>query len=181
LYVPGTTAEISPVDGIYSHFPVEEKPNTESGRFGEEAQRLNEIFKLATRHSLILLNESLSSTAAGEGLYLARDVVRCLRLMGVRAAFTTHLHDLAANVAEINTDTPGDSKVVSLVAVAQTDNQSTTDGIKRTYKFIVSPPMGHSYAQELAVHYGISYDKIVETLVARQVIPPRSAGLTGSS
>ncbi len=172
LYVPGSAAEISPVDGIYTHFPVEEKPNTETGRFGEEAQRLNTIFRQATRHSLILLNESLSSTAAGESLYLARDIVRCFRLLGARAAYTTHLHELAASVDAINAETPGDSRAVSIVAVAQADTRSPSGDIKRMYKFVVSPPMGKSYAQELAARYGISFDKIVEILAERHVISP---------
>lgn len=173
IYVPGTSACISPVDGIYTHFPVEEKPNTEAGRFGEEAQRLNEIFTRATRNSLVLLNESLASTAPGESLYLARDIVRCLRLMGTRAAYTTHMHELAENVDVLNTLTPGDSRVISLVAVAQTDRAtSSADAVKRTYKIIPSPPMGRSYAHELAARYGISFEKIIETLAARQVIDP---------
>jgi DNA mismatch repair protein MutS len=177
LPVPGSQARISPVDGIYTHFPVEEKPNAEAGRFGEEAQRLNEIFSQATRHSLVLLNESLSSTAAGESFYLARDIVRCLRLLGARAAYTTHMHELAASADELNTLNPGDSKVMSLVAIAQPEsNAGSEEGIKRTYKIISSPPMGRSYANELAARYGISFDKIVETLNARQVIAPQTTG-----
>jgi DNA mismatch repair protein MutS len=171
IHVPGSSASISPVDGIYTHFPVEEKPNAEAGRFGEEAQRLSEIFTHATRNSLVLLNESLSSTAAGESLYLARDIMRCLRLLGVRAAYTTHMHELAANAEEINSITPGDSKLISLVAVAQTaGDPNGPDGVTRTFKVIASPPMGRSYAEGLAARYGISYDKIVETLAARHVI-----------
>jgi DNA mismatch repair ATPase MutS len=175
LYVPGTSACISPVDGIYTHFPVEEKPSAEAGRFGEEAQRLHEIFTQATRYSLILLNESLASTASGESLYLARDIVRCFRLLGVRAAYTTHMHELAANLDEYNAMTPGDSKVVSLVAGAQTDSTDpSANGVQRTYKIFRSPPMGRSYARELAARYGISFDKLVETLTARQAIDPNS-------
>lgn len=170
LYVPGGSACISPVDGIYTHFPVEEKPNTEAGRFGEEAQRLSEIFAQATRYSLILLNESLASTASGESLYLARDIVRCFRLLGVHAAYTTYMHELAASADELNNAIAGDSKVVSLVATAQTTSSGQGGAVKRTYKVIASPPMGRSYAQELAAQYGISFEKIVETLNARQVI-----------
>lgn len=173
LYVPGSSARISPVDGIYSHFPVEEKPSAEAGRFGEEAQRLSDIFAHATRYSLILLNESLASTASGESLYLARDIVRCFRLLGVRAAYTTHMHELAANLDEFNAATPGDSKIISLVSGALVDSgASAQDAVKRTYKIIPSPPMGHSYAQELAARYGISFDKIVEKLTARHAIDP---------
>ncbi len=176
MYVPGTNARISPVDGIYTHFPVEEKPNAETGRFGEEAQRLSTIFSQATRYSLILLNESLSSTAAGESLYLARDIVRCIRLLGARAAYTTHMHELATSADELNATTPGDSKVLSLVAVAHSDpTVKDGEGIKRTFKIIVSPPMGRSFANELATRYGISFDRIVDTLKTRQVIAPALA------
>ena len=179
LYVPGTHACISPVDAIYTHFPVEEKPSAEAGRFGEEAQRLSDIFAHATRHSLILLNESLASTAPGESLYLARDILRCFRLLGVRAAFTTHMHELAANLDEVNDTTPGDSKAVSLIAVAQTDSSSSDNGdVRRTYKIIASPPMGRSYAHELAARYGISFDKIVETLSERGAIDPAAVQTT---
>jgi hypothetical protein len=173
LYVPGTSACISPVDGIYTHFPVEEKPSADAGRFGEEAQRLSDIFAHATRYSLILLNESLASTAPGESLYLARDIVRCFRLLGVRAAYTTHMHELAANLDEYNEMTPGESKIVSLVAGAQTD-ASEANSVQRTYKIVASPPMGRSYAHELAARYGISFDKIVETLTTRHAIDPAS-------
>lgn len=173
LYVPGSKAAISPVDGIYTHFPVEEKPNAHLGRFGEEAQRLNEIFLEVTRYSLVLLNESLSSTASGESLYLARDIVRSFRLLGLRAAYTTHMHELAASADDLNATTPGDSKVLSLVAVAQTEPGGAVGGsIKRTYKIVASPPMGRSYADELAARYGISFEKIVGALKARKVIGP---------
>jgi DNA mismatch repair ATPase MutS len=171
LYVPGSSASISPVDGIYTHFPVEEKPNAEMGRFGEEAQRLNEIFSHVTRYSLILLNETLSSTASGESLYLARDIIRSFRLLGARVAYTTHMHELAASADELNTTTQGDSAVISLVAMAQIDPSPDANGdVKRTYKIIPSPPMGRSYANELAARYGISFDKIVNTLRTREVI-----------
>ncbi len=91
ISVPGTRARISPLDGIYTHFPVEERPESGTGRLGEEARRLNDIFAQATRHSLILLNESLASTSPGESLYLAQDVVRALRRLGARAIYATHL------------------------------------------------------------------------------------------
>jgi len=90
LFVPAQRARISPVDHIYTHFPVEERPEMEAGRLGEEAQRLNTIFARATRRSLVLLNESLASTSFSESLYLARDIVRTLRVLGARAITCTN-------------------------------------------------------------------------------------------
>lgn len=166
LMVPAESAEISPIDTIYLHFPAEENPTMESGRLGEEAKRLRDIFKSATRHSLVLLNESLASTSAVESYYLARDVVSCLRLLGTRAVFVTHLHELAEHVDEINAEIEGDSKVQSLVSTV-TEN---VDEIERTYKIIPAPPRGQSYAREIARQYGISFDQIQDLLNQRELL-----------
>src|SRR5207245_6024972 len=66
VWVPAASARLSPVDNIYTHYPVEEQLTKGTGRFGDEAQRLYQIFARGTRHSLILLNESLASTNPGE-------------------------------------------------------------------------------------------------------------------
>lgn len=170
LYVPGTRARISPVDRIFTHFPVEERPSAEAGRLGEEAQRLSLIFAHATRHSLVLLNESLSSTSPGESLYLARDIVRSLRVLGTRAVFTTHLHDLAAAVDELNAETPGDSKIASLVSLVASTGNGSDSSIQRTYQIVPGPPVGRSYAREIASRYGISYEQLTEVLRQRGVV-----------
>ena len=56
----------------------------------------------------------------GEGgmghVYLAEDVVRGLRLLGARAVFATHLHELGARVELINREVDGASQLVSMVA-----------------------------------------------------------------
>lgn len=173
LYIPGAQARISPVDGIYTHFPIEEKVGRDTGRLGDESRRLSDIFAHATRCSLILLNESLSSTAAGESLYLAQDIVRILRLMGARAIFATHLHELAAGVEALNAEVLGDSQVVSLVASLVDEGEGgggAAGEIKRTYRVVPSPPMGYSYAQEIARRYGISYDQLKSLLEERGVL-----------
>jgi hypothetical protein len=175
LYVPGRGAKLSPVDGVFTHFPAEEKPGFESGRLGEEAGRLSAIFQYATRHSLILLNESLSSTSEGESLYLAQDIVRVLRMMGARAIFATHLHALAERVEAINSDTEGDSLLVSMVAEMAGLGEGEDSHALRTYKIKPGPPMGVSYARDIAARYGISLEKILQALQARGVIEKPAA------
>lgn len=170
LPVPAVSARMSPVDGIYTHFATEERPDLEAGRLGEEARRLHRIFERATPHSLILLNESLASTSLAEGLQLAQDVVRVLRLLGVRAIFATHLHDLALACAELNATTPGDSPLISLVALVEIDHNAEGDMIRRTYRMVRGAPPGKSYAIELAAKYGISYDQLSAMLQQRRVL-----------
>ena len=171
LFVPSKQAAMSPVDAIYTHFAVEERPDQEAGRLGEEAMRLSRIFDEATRYSLLLFNESLASTSASESFYLARDVVRVVRLLGARAIFSTHLHELAADIDSINSETEGDSKVISLVSMVSIEDSPDGDRVRRTYHIVPSPPMGRSYAREIAVRYGISFEQLKEQLSARKQIP----------
>jgi hypothetical protein len=160
LYVPAETARISPADGLYTHFAIEEKSIQGMGRLSEESQRLSEIFQSVTQYGMVLLNESLSSTSSGESLYLAQDVVRALRLFGVRAIFATHLHELAEGVDAINREISGDSLVVSLVAEVDSQARESNDLVPRTYKIKPGPPKGHSYAKGIALRYGISFEQL---------------------
>ena len=167
LWVPAAQARLSPVDNIYTHYPVEEQLAKGTGRFGDEAQRLSQIFTRGTRHSLILLNESLASTNPGESLYIAQDIMRILRRLGARAIFATHLHELAADVAALNASTTGESRIVSLVA---SRTEAGDKSHRRLYKIVPGPPLGRSYAREIAAQYGISYDQLTALLQQRGMI-----------
>lgn len=170
-YVPGMQACLSPLDHLCTHFPLEEKPDSDAGRFGEEASRLGKIFEQVTRHSLVLLNESLSSTSFGESLYLAQDLVRILRRIGTRAIYSTHLHELANRVDELNHSVPGDSKIISVVSSPVDTVLGANDvEVNRTYKLERRPPLGQSYAREIAARYGISYQQLENVLSERGVL-----------
>ena len=163
VFVPAHHARLSPVDCIYTHFASEEKSDSRYGRLSEESIRLNEIFQTLTEHSLVLLNESLSSTSANESLYLARDIVRALRLFEARAIFATHLHELAENLAVFNNEGTSDSLVVSLVAGVdlEEDVPEPEEGVvPRTYEIKPAPPRGVSYAKGIAHRFGISFEQL---------------------
>jgi DNA mismatch repair ATPase MutS len=160
--VPGEAAEISPVDAIYTHYPVEERLELGTGRLGDEARRIRAIFEKVTGSSLLLLNESLATTSMGEGIYLARDIVGALRQIGLRAVFTTHMHELAVAAQEINADTPGESAVFSLVASRPAETLQPGQGY--SYRIKPGPPLGRSYAEHIAAQYGIS-DEQLQTLI----------------
>jgi hypothetical protein len=168
LYVPGAQARLSPVDNVYTHFATEERPDQESGRLGEEARRIGSIFQRATPHSLVLMNETFASTSPSEGVYLAQDVLRALRLLGVRAIFATHLHDVAAHIDQLNAEASGDSRVFSLIA-AVIPGQNGAEAL-RTYQIVPAPPHGLSYARDIARRYGVSFEQLAQTLRERKQI-----------
>jgi hypothetical protein len=187
LHVPARTARISPVDGIFTHFPAKEHFELDTGRLGEEAQRLRELFAAATSGSLILLNESLSATTPGESLALARDVLRILRLLGARAVYTTHLHELAREIGQLNAERPGPGRIAGLVSLVEDERgEPAADGtgasggtgsgtarpsVRRTFKIRPGAPAGYSYAREIAAKHGVSYVQLEQLLRERGLIP----------
>ncbi len=157
IYVPASYASISPCDNIYTHFPADENDTVDLGRLGEESKRLSEIFQVATNRSIMLLNESLATTSVTEGLFIAKDVVKAMRFLGVRCIFNTHMHDLARGVDELNSAVDGSSKAASLVT-------GIHDG-ERSFKVSLLPPQGVSYAKDIALKYGISFNQIKESII----------------
>ena len=156
IYVPASSAAISPCDNIFTHFPADENDTVDLGRLGEESKRLSEIFKAATERSVMLLNESLATTSVTEGLFIAKDVVKAMRFLGVRCIFNTHMHDLARGVEDINSEVEGGSRAASLVT-------GIHDG-ERSFKVSLLPPQGISYAKDIAVKYGISFQQIKDSI-----------------
>lgn len=160
IYVPAESATISPCDNIYTHFPADENETVDLGRLGEESKRLSEIFSSATKHSLLLLNESLATTNVAEGLYIAKDVVKSMRYLGVCSVFNTHMHELARSLEEVNSATEGDSKVESMVTGVENGH--------RSFKIFIAPPQGVSYAKDIAVKYGVTFDSIKRNIDMRE-------------
>ena len=157
MFVPASSAEISIADGIYTHFPTGADDTIDKGRLGEECARLRDIFEDVTNESLVLLDESLSSTGSYEASYIAAEVLAGFSRIGCRCLFSTHLHELAAEIDNINARTASDGgmKIDSLVAGIE-------DG-KRSFKIYRMKPDGKSYARDIADKYGLSYENIVAT------------------
>ena len=158
IYVPAKSMRFSPCDNIYTHFPADENDTVDLGRLGEESKRLSEIFSTATRYSLFLLNESLATTNVAEGLYIAKDVVKSMRYLGVRSIFNTHMHELARSLDEVNS-VDGDSVVESMVTGVENGH--------RSFKISIAPPQGVSYAKDIAVKYGVTFDNIKNEIDSR--------------
>ena len=162
LPVPATSALISPVDGIYTHFPEGADDTIDKGRLGEECARLKEIFECVTSDSMILLDESLSSTGAYEASYIASEILTGFAALRTRGIFSTHLHELAARVPEINERSRdnGGISIDTLVAGME-------EG-ERSFKIHRAKPDGKSYARDIADKYGLSFENIMAGIKGRE-------------
>ena len=168
-YVPGSYAQISIADQVFTHFPVEEKPGDNSGRLGEEAKRVAEILNQATSGSLVLLNESISSTSPSENLEISRNVVLGLKCIALRAVYATHMHELAGEQEEWETISAQGCGVVSIVAGID-EGHANVKNSGRTYKVVRAKPRGSSFAMDIAQKYGLGREQILHTLSARGII-----------
>ena len=171
LPVPARRACLHLVDGIFTHFPELEAGVPGHGRLDEEAARLAEIFATCSPHGLVLLNEVLAGTSAPEGVALATDVLRGLRVLGCRVVYATHLHELAMRCSEINVSVTGRATVASLVAVATPEGVEGGVVRRPTYRVVRGAPEGASYfASSIARQHGISLPQIMEGLRSRGLI-----------
>jgi DNA mismatch repair protein MutS len=161
LFVPAYSATISPVDSMYTHFQNQDNRSYSNGRFGEECERLMNIMSKLTQHSLLLMDETFSSTSAAEATYIAEQVLIGLRAAGCRVIFATHLHDLARNINEMNNNTSYTSRIDSLTA--KLVENSSTPG-KRSFKIVRARPEGNSYARDIAEKYGLTLENLLVTL-----------------
>ena len=163
LFCPARDAEMSPASGLYTHYQAEEKPQQQSGRFGEEAARLREILMLLTPSAILLSNETFTSTGPGEAAYLMLDIVRVLVALGCRSLLATHLHEMAAWVEE--EQVPGSvptwprrpARCPPTARLAWC-RPSASSGRRRA---------GHSHARTVARDNGLLFEQIVDSLRER--------------
>ena len=156
LFVPASEFVYRPADCIFTHFPADEDKTMDLGRLGEECIRFKEIYGSCTKDSLLLMNETFSTTSFEEGYFIAKDSVRALLKKEVRTIYNTHMHKLAADTDELN-KAGGNAKAASLIV--------KNEGNKRSFKIEIAPPEGMSYAMDIAEKYGVTYDMLVGNMI----------------
>ncbi len=154
ICVPADSFRYKPVDCIYTHFPADEDKTMDLGRLGEECVRFRDIYSACTKDSLLLLNETFSTTSFEEGFFIARDSVKAIVQKHTRTIYNTHMHKLAAEADEIN-QTVGAAKVSSLIVKSENG--------QRSFKVEVGLPEGMSYARDIAEKYGVTFEMLTDT------------------
>ena len=156
IFVPAKEFSFTPADCIFTHYPADEDKTLDFGRLGEECNRFRELFGQCTENSLLLLNETFSTTSFEEGFFIAKDAVRAILKKGTRCIYNTHMHKLAQDLDSLNEESAKEGatyRAASLVALS--------DGGQRSFKVKVAPPQGMSYAQDIARKYGVTYDMLI--------------------
>ena len=156
LFVPADSAYMSPVSGIFTHFPSSDENNYGKGRLESECARLGDIMKRLSDTDMLLMDESFSSTSGLEAGYIASEVLTGIGIIGCSGIFVTHIHDLPQQVGEYNAHPKNKGKIDNLVALMENKADGT-----RSYKIARTTPDGLSYAKDIASRYGLNLEGIL--------------------
>ncbi|XP_003742162.1 DNA mismatch repair protein Msh6 [Galendromus occidentalis] len=97
-WVPAEEMEFSLVDRIFTRLGASDHITLGESTFLVEMLETSAVFKHATKHSLVLLDELGRGTSTNDGASLAYAVLAELSKSNRRTLFSTHYHDLAKDI-----------------------------------------------------------------------------------
>ena len=94
-FVPARTAEIAPVDRIFTRIGASDDLVSGQSTFMVEMNEVAQILREATRDSLVILDEIGRGTSTFDGMSIARAVVEHIdKRIHAKTLFATHYHEL---------------------------------------------------------------------------------------
>jgi DNA mismatch repair protein MutS len=149
LPVPGRSARLFVPDRIFTHFEREENLQNLRGKLQDELVRIHEILQEATSRSVIVMNESFSSTSLADASFLGAEILGRMTGKDLLCSYVTFIDRLAA----LN------QACVSMVAEIVPDNPAD-----RTFRIVRKPADGLAYAAAIAGKYGLTYQHLREQI-----------------
>ncbi len=140
--VPGTSAHLPLVDRIYTHFERQEQVEDLSSKLEDDLRRIHAILEAASADSLLIMNESFSSTTVTDQLFIGRQVIRQIIERGVVCVVVTFLDELASL----------DPTIASMVSTVDPDEPA-----RRTFRILRRPADGLAYALAIAEKHRLTY------------------------
>ncbi len=149
LPVPGSEARLFLPDQVFTHFEREEDLSTLRSKFEDELSRLREILQSATSDSILVMNESFTSTTLQDAAFVGTQVLRKIIDREMVCVCVTFVDELASLGEE----------TVSMMSTV-----SSQDPTVRTFKVIRRPADGLAYALAIADKHGVGYERLKQRI-----------------
>jgi DNA mismatch repair protein MutS len=147
--VPGSAARLHLVDRIFAHFDRVEEVEDLASKLESDLRRMQDILADATAHSLLVMNESFSSTTIEDQLVINTAVLRTIIDCGLLCVLVTFLDELASL----------DPSTLSMMSTVDPDEPA-----RRTFKIVRKPADGLAYAMAIAEKHRVTYRQVKERL-----------------
>lgn len=147
--VPGSEARLLLFDRLFTHFEKQEDLSNRHGKLEDDLIRVHDIPKHATDRTVVVMNESFTSTTLDDATFLGTRVLQRMITLGVLGVYVTFVDELASL----------DQSIVS--ATSTVDPQDPT---VRTFKITRRPADGLAYAAAIAEKYKLTYQALRERL-----------------
>jgi DNA mismatch repair protein MutS len=151
--VPGTEARLFLFDRLFTHFEQEESLQSFNSKLENDLKGIHAILDAATSGSIIVMNESFSSTTLEDALYLSKEILRQIIDRDILCLSVTFFDELASL----------GSSTVSMVGTVLPD-----DPTQRTFKLIRKPADGLAYASAIAEKYRLAYSQLKQRLTCEK-------------
>ena len=149
--IPAKRAVFTLPDAIYTHFDRQENLSTPNGKLHDELVRIRDILSQATAASLIIMNESFSSTTVSDALVIGTEIIRRIINLDSIAVFVSFLDELSR---------------IGPACVSMVGEVAVDDPTRRTFTFTRRPADGFAYAAALATKHGLTYDILRQRITA---------------
>ena len=147
--VPGDHLQLPLVDQVFTHFERQEQVEDLASKLEDDLRRIHLILEKATSASLLIMNESFSSTTVGDQLFIGRRVIRQIVDCGLLCVVVTFLDELSTL----------DQAIVSMVSTVDPN-----DVTRRTFEIVRRPADGLAYALTIAEKHRVTYPSLKERL-----------------
>ncbi len=139
---PCDHADIYPLHNIFTHFPRDERFDN-AGRNAEEQQRVQRILDETDGCSLILLNETYSTTSEEKARMQTSTLAEKLYADGEFGVYVTHMHNM------------GETQIPFLNVIID-----RSDSNRRTYKVARQKSVYSSYAYDILQKYSLTKEQL---------------------